>query len=137
MDSKTYQEMVDACKEHFMLLTKNLEETHEIVGSCNNDISMYLIPKGSIEQLSYNSKPQDSYRLSDHWNWYANLKRCSDEHYIQCYNVDMPWAKKRIADGKASKPVFGICVAYYGDDNKYHHVFGEKFDRKQRTWSFE
>lgn len=137
MNRKTYGDMVEECKEQFMLLAKKLEETHEIVGSCNNDISMYLIPKGSIDELSYSSKPHDSYRFSDHWNWYANLKKCPDEHYIQCFNTDLPWPKKRIAEGKASKPINAICIGYFGEDNKYHHFFGEKLDKKQHIWVFE
>jgi len=127
----------EECLAYFMDLVKKLADTHELISSCNKDTTLYLIPKGTIDQLTYTSKPVDSYRFSDHWNWYANVNKCPNEHYVQCYNVDMPRVKPRAEAGKPSKPVFGICVAHFGDDMKYHHVFGEKFDRKTKVWSYE
>ena len=130
------EEKINACLLYFNELADELNETHELVKSCNNDLSMYLIPKGSIDQLTYHSKPVNSYRFSDHWNWYSSTSKCKDERYVQCFCPDMPWAKRRLAEGKASRPAFGICVAFFGDDNKYHHVFGDKFNRKTHEWSF-
>ena len=103
---KTEKEAFNECKVFFNELSALLSgEQYEVMRSCNNDKSLYLIPKGTIAQLSYNSKPADSYRYSDHWNWYANVNKCADPHYIQCYCVDMPWAKKRSEEGKPSKPI--------------------------------
>ncbi len=117
------------CKKYFYELADELSSTHEIVGSCNHDVSLYLIPKGSIGELSYSSKPENSYRFSDHWNWYANVNKNPDENYIQCHNVDLPGPSKRLAPGKASKPVYGVCVAKF-KDGKYHTVCGDgKKDR--------
>ncbi len=129
-------EMMDACVVYFMELAEKLKDTHEIVASCNQDRTMYLIPKGSIDQLSYYEKPVDSYRVSDHWNWYASTFKCSDSKLVQCYNVDLPWAKKRFAEGKATKPIYACQVAYFGDDKRYHHVFGEKYSRKEKGWDW-
>lgn len=112
-----------ACKDYFYGLCEQLKDTHELVASCNRDDSMYLIPKGTIDQLSYTSKPADSYRYSDHWNWYANVKKCPDPDYIQCHNVDVYGPNKRVQEGRASKPRFFVCVAYFDSDNKYHTVF--------------
>lgn len=130
------KEKKEACLKFFYELVEELKDTHELVGSCNADETLYLIPKGTIDQLTYTSKPENSYRFSDHWNWYANIRKCQNERYIQCLNTDLPWAKKRIAPGKPSKPIFGICVAKIGDDSKYHTIFGEVFNRKTKKWSF-
>jgi hypothetical protein len=131
------KEKLEKCYEYFYKLAEELKETHEIVGSCNADGSIYLIPKGSIEDLTYYGKPKNSYRVSDHWNWHSNLYKCSDPFYVQCYTKDMPRAKMR-NDGKnghlGSNPIFGSMVAYYGDDNSYHNIYGEYFDKTTKTW---
>ena len=119
------------CLQVFMKLAEDLKDTHEIIGSCNKDRSIYLIPKGSIDDLSYYGKPVDSYRISDHWNWYASITRCSDEGRIQCHNVDLKYPQDRI-DGRATRPVSGVCIAYYDIDGKYHTVFGELYDKAKR-----
>ena len=129
-------EKVEACKEFFNSLSKILESTYEVVASCNQDISKYLIPKGTIGDLTYHSKPDASFRISDHWNWYSNLKKCPNPNYIQCLSVDMPRAKKRPDYGKASKPIDGIQVSVIGKDGKYHAVYGEIFDRKTKKWNW-
>ena len=131
-----FNEKKAECLDYFMKLADLLKETHVIVGSCKADASVYLVPIGTESEITYHSKPADSYRYSDHWNWYASLHKCENPNYIQCLNVDMPRAKARTAEGKYSKPVLGICVAKIGDDGKYHTVYGEKFDRKQKTWSW-
>ena len=133
MDRK---EMFAKCAEFFDGLCKMLSN-YEVVGSCNADSSVYLIPKGTVDELSYYGKPVLSFRISDHWNWYSNIRKCSDPKMIQCFSVDMPWARKRnYADGP-SKPVYGCQVAIYGSDHRYHHVYGERFDRKSGKWYWE
>lgn len=133
----SFGEKKELCRKYWNDLCELLKENHEVVASCNADETCYLIPKGTIDKLSYNGKPVDSYRYSDHWNWYANIAKCADEKHVQCECIDMPRAKARPAYGKPSKPIIGICVAYYGQDHVYHHVFGEKFNRTAKQWSFE
>ena len=127
---------IQKCEEYFMILSELLSETHEVVGSCNKDISKYLIPKGTASELTYYSKPKNSVRISDHWNWYANLNKCNIPWYIQCLSVDIPRASNRLGCGKASKPKHGIQVCIFGKDNKYHAVYGEVYNRKTRTWEW-
>ena len=127
---------MDLCKNFFEHLAEILREDYEMLGSCNNDSSVYLVPKGTEEQVTYYGKPRKSFRFSDHWNWYSSLKKCDKEHYIQCLSMDMPRAKERPVPWKASKPIFGIQVCMIGEDGKYHHVFGEKYDRKTKKWSW-
>lgn len=129
-------EKINACNEFFMKLMSELGEQYEIVESCNQDISKYLIPIGTIDELTYCSKPNKSFRISDHWNWYANVLKNPNEHYIQCLSNDFPWAKRRKAPGKPSVPIFAIAVCVIGEDGKYHHIFGEKFNRKTKKWSW-
>lgn len=125
----------EKCEAFFNELA-SLMENYEIVASCNNDRSAYLIPSGSIGALTYSSKPDRSFRISDHWNWYANVRKCEDEHYIQCYSIDAPWPNKRKGVGLASEPKYAVQVGYFGDDKKYHCVYGERFDRKTKRWEW-
>ena len=124
------------CKEFFDSLCEKLKETYTIVGSCNKDSSVYLVPIGTESEITYYSKPKKSFRISDHWNWFANLYKCSLENYVQCYSLDMPWPNKRPEPGKASKPKYGWQVSVIGTDGKYHCIFGERFNRKTKEWEF-
>lgn len=127
-------EMMTKCREFFSELSELLCNAYEIVGSCNEDLSAYLIPLGTSDQITYTSKPDKSFRISDHWNWYANVNKCTNERYVQCLSVDMPFAKKRKAPGAPSSPWWGCQVAFIGDDGKYHAVYGEIYDKKTKTW---
>ena len=113
-----------------------LKDTHIIVKSCNKDESLYFVPIGTEDEITYSSKPENSYRYSDHWNWYANAKKCSNEKYIQCFTRDMPWCRRRQAPEKGTNPIFGICICYF-KDNEYHSIYGEKFNRKSKEWTWE
>lgn len=130
-------EAMELCRKYFEDLAEKLKDTHVVVGSCNKDSSVYLVPKGTEDQITYYGKPEDSYRISDHWNWFSSLKKCTKEHYMQCFNVGMPWSRRRPEPGKASTPIFGIQVAYYGKDHKYHAVYGYVFDRKTKKWRWK
>ena len=133
MASLTKREL---CTKFFEELSNELRNTYIVVQSCNKDFSKYLVPIGTEDQITYESKPSRSFRISDHWNWYANTKKCSNPNYVQCLSVDLPWAKRRPEEGKASVPVKAIQVSVIGEDNKYHVVFGERFDRKTKQWSW-
>lgn len=128
------EEKMVACKKFFDELAKQLV-SYDVVKSCNQDLSAYLIPTGTIEALTYYDKPDKSFRISDHWNWYANVNKCEKSNYIQCFNPDLPWAKRRTDPGKASKPIYACQVAFFYN-NMYRVVYGEKFDRKTRKWSW-
>lgn len=128
-------EQTRKCREFFKELTEALSETHEILPSCNHDISMYLCRKGTLEEVTYCSKPEDSFRVSDHWQWYANLMKCPDPHYIQCYSRELPRAKNREKEGYAGKPIIADCVAFF-KDGIYHIVYGEYWNKKKRQWEW-
>lgn len=123
------------CRKYFLKLAEELKGTHELVTSCNGDCSLYLIPIGTIDQLTYYGKPMDSYRFSDHWNWYANVNKCKNERHVQCHNIDLRRPAKRI-NSKATKPRYNVCVAYYGTDHKYHTLIGDKYDEISRKLKF-
>lgn len=122
-----------ACENFFSELTRILDGKYEVVGSCNQDISRYLIPAGTKEQITYYGKPELSFRISDHWSWYSNVKKCHDISYVQCESTDMPRALPR-ADERATEPHKGLQVAIQGTDGKYHHVFGYKYDHEKRQF---
>lgn len=124
---------MNACQTFFQKLADILEEKYEIVGSCNKDQSQYLVPLGTADQISYYGKPAMSFRVSDHWNWYSSTKKCKDPDYVQCNSVDMPRAKRR-TDEHATRPRRGVQVAIQWTDGYYHHVFGEKWDPKERRF---
>ena len=136
MDPKVYQEKYAKCNEFLERLSELLQDTYEPLKSCNEDLSWYLVPKGTKDQVTYYGKPVSSFRVSDHWNWFSSTKKCKDENYVQCRSLDMPWARHREEKGKATKPRFGIQVCIQGIDGCYHHVFGDKFDRKKRIWEW-
>lgn len=127
--------MMDECKQFFEILAEELAGTHTVKGSCNKDVSAYLIPDGTDDQVTYHSKPANSFRLSDHWNWKSNLAKNPNEKYIQCYTRDLPWCRLRNAPGKASNPIKAACVCYF-DGNIYHVVFGERFNRTTKSWDW-
>jgi hypothetical protein len=134
----TLKEKEIKCKGYFRYLRDKLADTHVLIRNKDND--MYLIPRGTLDQLTNHSKPVDCYRFSDYWNWYATEDKCPDLNYVQCWNVDLPRPKTRSNDtgirGKASKPVLGICVARYGSDGVFHTVYGEVFNYQKRMWWF-
>ena len=132
----TKEEKMRKCNEFFNQLVKILEDRYESMGSCNVDSSRYLVPLGTSSEVTYYGKPNKSFRVSDHWNWYANTNKCSNSNYVQCRSLDMPWARKRIEIGKATKPRFGAQVAMILDDGYYHAVYGERFDRKTKSWTW-
>ena len=128
---------MELCAKFFEALGEVLQEDYDMIGSCNHDSSVYLVPKGTSDQNSYYGKPTMSFRMSDHWNWYSSLKRCEINAMVQCCSLDMPWAKQRPEEGVASDPIRAAQVAIYGKDKRYHHIFGEKYDRKHRRWTWE
>lgn len=126
--SKAYYDKLNKCLEFFYELADILEDRYELVESCNLDVSSYLVPNGTADDISYYGKPARSFRVSDHWNWYANLRKCTRRGYVQCYSADVPRARRRPEEGKASKPRIALQVCMLGDDGKYHAIYGEKFD---------
>lgn len=108
-------------KRYFMVLANKLSETHELVGSCNADKTLYLIPKGTSSELSYSSKPRNSYRYSDHWSWYANVKKCSNMNYIQCYLAGYEPTNRKTEFG-ASEPIHVEAIGYTEDGYEYRRI---------------
>lgn len=140
---KLYKEMeilrrkedLEACEEFLQDVQTLLKGRYELIGSCNRDISRYLIPIGTESKVTYYGKPEKSFRISDHWNWYSNTKKCRDFSYVQCESVDMPKARER-KDEYATKPRKGLQVAIQGTDGKYHHVFGYKWNSEHEEFEW-
>lgn len=134
----TIDEKKEKCTAFFSKLHDLLSETHELVQSCNQDFSAYLIPNGTVAELTYYGKPDNSFRISDHWNWYSSKKKCDKLDEIQCYTPDMPWTRKRSTENPegATKPIFGVQVGFYGMDHVYHCVYGERFNRNTKKWEW-
>jgi hypothetical protein len=134
IEDMTFDEMAERVKDFYNKLVDISKEHFFVVESCNNDLSSYLLPNTTnVEDVSYYGKPLWSFRMSDHWNWYANVKRCNTWNYIQCNSIDMPWARRRI-DYRATKPLRGYQVCVMAEDGLYHCVYGEIFDRKEKKW---
>lgn len=124
------------CKAFFVRLTEELKKTHTSMGSCNKDSSVYLVPNGTEDQVTYKSKPQNSFRISDHWNWKASLRKQPIEGYVQCFTRDLPCYRKRREEGKASMPIWAWQIGYFGEDAVYHCVYGERFNRETKIWDW-
>jgi len=132
---KNKREKIEACIKFYEELSEKLFGKYTTLASCNNDISSYLCIKGTESEVTYYSKPELSFRISDHWNWYANLKRCDKDYYIQCYSPYLPYPKQREEPGKAGKPVHAISVMIF-KNNKYYPVYGEIWKRNGKHWSW-
>lgn len=124
------------CRKFFDEVAKLLADEYKVVASCNKDLSAYLVPKGTEKEITYESKPACSLRVSDHWNWYSNIKKCPNEDYVQCHSVDLPEPRKRLSPGKASNPIKApqVCLIY--SDGKYHCVFGRFFGKASGKWKW-
>ena len=139
MKIKTFEEKMQKCNEFFDSLSKILEKKYVVIGSCNKDASAYLVKKGTENQISYYGKPGDSFRVSDHWNWYSNIKRCANRNEVQCYNVDIPNPRSRdtTKPDAATMPRRACQVAYYNSsDRRYHIIYGERWNRETKQWEW-
>lgn len=130
------QNRMDACNEYFNELAKLLEQSHMVMLSSNKDQSRYLIPNGTDNEVTYYGKPFHSFRVSNHWNWKANIRKCVDPRHVQCFTKDLHYPFHRPKSGMASKPVLACCVCYYGLDKLYHVVCGEVYDHVNRSTHF-
>lgn len=106
-----------------------------VVESCNKDFSKYLVIEGDEKGITYYGKPACSFRISDHWNWFSNLNKCEDPFYIQCNSLDMPYPRYR-PDSKPTKPRYGVQVCFTQDGETYTCVYGDRFNRKTKTWEW-
>ena len=127
----------ELCKAFFLELTKALEGDYDLLASKvrRGECSMYLCPKGTTDQVTYYSKPELSFRFSDHWNWYTSLKKNPDPKYIQCWTTHLPAPKKRQGDGLPSDAIMAHCVCLF-ILGKYRVVYGAKYDQKRHSWSW-
>lgn len=134
-NSQEEKSKMDRCYEFFDTMAGLLGDRYEIVPSCNKDLSRYLVPVGTSDQITYYGKPEMSFRVSDHWSWYSNLQKCSNERYVQCYSMDMPNPRPRANPGEGTNAIRGyqVCIQRNG---RYYHVFGDKFDRRTRRWNW-
>lgn len=134
-----WAQQMENCTKFFNAVADILKDTHVIVPSKSKKFpSMCLVKKGQEKQVSYYSKPVNSLRVAQNWNWRASFERCSSPNYIQCVTPDLPFAKARSKEHPewATPPIFGNMVGYFDTDNKYHCIFGEKYesDTKSYCW---
>lgn len=132
---KIFEDKKKLCNYFFDNLRNALSNTYEEISSCNNDFSRYLCVKGTSEDVTYNGKPELSFRVSDHWNWFSNVDKCKNKDYVQCYSKNFPYPHKRPEQGKASKPIKAASVCIY-KNGVYKVVFGEIYDRKKKQWGW-
>lgn len=125
------------CRKFFDRLAELLKDKYEVVGSCNQDLSAYLVPKGTKDQISYYGKPDRSFRVSDHWTWYSNLKKCSNPNEIQCYSNGTPPPCPRDPENpECATSAHQACqvAIYNGRTKQYMVVYGEMWDKNQNRW---
>lgn len=132
-----WKQQLDDCIDFFNLVAEELKDTHAVVHSKSRKWkSMCLVQKGQENQVTYYGKPVNSLRVAPNWNWRAGLDRCSNPNYIQCVTPDLPFARRRSEENPewSTMPIFANMVGYFDTDNKYHCIFGEKFDFDKNTW---
>jgi hypothetical protein len=127
------------CKSFFDELAFHLKRNYISVHSCNKDNSYYLVEIGTENQISYYGKPDKSFRVSDHWNWYSSVKRCTKLDEVQCWSIDIESPIARNFDGpnKSTRPRKICQVAYYTkEDGKYHVIYGNMWNPKTRRYKW-
>lgn len=132
-----WKQQFENCVRFFNAVAEELKDTHVIVPSKSKKWrSMCLVRKGEENQVSYYGKPVNSLRVAPNWNWRAGLDRCTNPTYIQCVTPDLPFAKKRSKENPewSTMPIFGNMVGYFDTDNKYHCIFGEKYEPETKSW---
>ena len=156
-----FREQAEMCIAFSKKLQKLLSDSYETFGTsfegfrsplvenkeanqfCLNDY--YLVPFGTKKEITYYGKPKWSFRFSDHWNWYEARKKCDQESYIQCFNVNLPRVGCRFVDStKRSNPCYAIQVAIFTHDHirkghdgeAYHCVYGTYKDKETHTWQW-
>lgn len=133
------REDFEKCRKFFDDISVILKRNYIVVGSCNQDLSAYLVPVGTENQISYYGKPDRSFRVSDHWNWYSSMKRCAKEDEVQCWSMDVQDPKQRDPEHleKATKPRKVAQVAFYSDyDRKYHAIYGNVWNPKKQVYEW-
>lgn len=128
----TKTKMMEKCNAFMERLAELLKDSYTFDRSPFSPDSSYLAPKGHEDENTWYSKPEFSFRCSDHWNWYANVKKCSEYYYVQCYNKDVFWPEKRVGP-KATKLRYACQVGFFSD-NCFRCVYGEKYDRHTKTY---
>ena len=134
-----YQAQLEKCVRFFNEVAELLKDTHVVVPSKSKKWESYcLVEKGQENQVTYYGKPVNSLRVAPNWNWRAGLDRCSNPSYIQCVTPDAPFARRRPKEHPewSSLPIFCNMVGYFDTDNKYHCIFGEKYERETKTWTW-
>ncbi len=132
-----WKEQMTKCMDFFNQVAEILKETHVIAPSKSKKWkSACLVRKGEEGQVSYYGKPVNSLRVAPNWNWRAGLDRCSNPGYIQCVTPDLPFAKKRSKEHPewSTPPIWGNMVGYFDTDNKYHCIYGERYDFEKKEW---
>lgn len=111
----TFKEKKAMCEAFVEQLKAELGDGYAWIwqGKTGNSRTCYIFQRGTLDQITYHSKPVYSFRYSDNWSWYESEKKCPDLDYIQCYNADLPRPKMREAEGAPSKRVLGIQVAIW------------------------
>lgn len=128
--------LIGSCKKFLDGIAEELARMGMVyvsVPSCNKDESVYLVPAGTENQITYYGKPEKSFRLSDHWNWFTSIKNCANPHYVQCFSRDIRRARRRMKDGCPTKPIYAISVAIYVG-GEYKVIYGHYYDRKRHWW---
>lgn len=138
-DPKTYEERFAKCDAFFKALADALGDKYIHVSNMNpgigDEFEEFLVPVDYMEIPINKPNCTHYFRLADTWNWYDPTDICPDEDFVQARCTCLPSARPRTAPGEASKPVRACVVAYWGDDNRFHPVYGEV--RSKGGWFFK
>ena len=132
-----FREKRAKCNEYFNGLCELLNETYEHHANRTKDHrpDKYLYPKGTVREITYSSKPKNSFRFSSKWNFYKDGQgRMLPE--VQCYSEDFPNAHTDSLGHGPQGSVLAYSVCFYGEDGHYHVVYGERYNRKTRKWDW-
>ena len=132
-----FKEKQEKCNQYFNGLYELLKDTHDRRTNKTRDRrpDKYIFPKGTGDEITNVGKPKDSFRYSNKWNFYKNGKGEMLPE-VQCYSEDFPHAHTDSLGHGPQGSVLAYSVCFYGEDGRYHVVYGERYNRKTKKWDW-
>lgn len=86
--------------------------------------SGYIYPSGTHDEITYEGKPEKSFRISGHWSWFANVNKAPKDT-IQCYcpEIGEPTERNIEMPEKPTKPIERWAICFY-ENGVYHQIAG-------------
>lgn len=132
-----FYEKQEKCNQYFNSLYEMLKDSHDRRTNKTRDRrpDKYIFPKGTGDEITNVGKPANSFRYSNKWNFWKNGKGEMLDS-VQCYSEDFPKAHTDSHGCGPQGSVLAYSVCFYGEDGRYHVVYGERYNRRTKKWDW-